>query len=503
MVGYFKILFFYIILSVIVRFPSLFFDFFSHDEAAHFIGSVVVERGGILYKEFVDNKPPMVYLLYLISRKLFFDDMFSVHLFTTVILIPIIAFLIFLFSLEVDRSASIISGILYIIFSTTFIPVDMLATNCEIPMLFFSSLFFLFIKRVTLLSFFFGGVFLTLAFLAKQQAGIYSFVPFVFFIINYREIGFRKIFSLLLAFFFGILFVAVSTLLYFYKGNALNEFIYYIISHNILYSQNPLPYSEVFKRMFKYFLPYLVVISPLIYFYVANVSELSKKIKDIMQPGFLLSIIPSFIGLRFFPHYYLQILPPLSILSSFYLSKNRNYRTPKLFWSYSFLLVFGFNIYTMISYSRHTKFIEETHPAFSKVPVVIKKLNSCIPNETVFVWGYAPLFYYYFYKQCKMLPASRFILPQASISGYIPGNEYVSAYHPELGKRYIIKRDRELLINDLKKNRPLLVIDTSPAKFHHYENFPLDTFPELKSLISEKSYLRVNVEQFEVYILKK
>ena len=50
----------------------------------------------------------------------------------------------------------------------------------------------------------------------------------------------------------------------------------------------------------------------------------------------------------------------------------------------------------------------------------------------MFVWGYAPPFYYYARQHGDIRPASRFIIPQASLSGFVPGNPDSFAGDPQV-----------------------------------------------------------------------
>ncbi len=489
---------FFIFLSSLFRFPTFIFDFFSNDEAAHFMGATVIGNGGTLYRDFVDNKPPIVYLLYLLSRILISDNIFSIHLITTLLIVPLISLFISLFILKINRLASIFAGSFYIIFSSVYIPTDFMSTNCEIPMLFFSSIAFSFLSVINIWSFLMFGLFTGLAALAKQQASIWLIVPTVFLLLNTGEHRLRKIIYLTTSVFIGFAIPIIITLIYFDSKGVFNEFIYFNITHNISYIKNPITTYEVIKRILKYLLPFLLIVSPLFYFYKRGRRDIPKDKRQIIEITLILSIIPVISGFRFFPHYFLQMLLPLSILSAFYpVYLILNGTKIRSFFVYVLILMIGFNSYTLFFYSQNTYFIEETLPEFREIPQELSQMGK--NNGKVFVWGYAPLFYYYFYLHCKMMPASRFILPQASITGYIPGNE--SSYQSNLNsQKYIVEEHRELLIQDLKRGLPQIIIDTSPNGFHHFNIYPLESFKELKKLVDENYILLKNKNGFHIYL---
>ncbi len=484
-------------ISSLVRIPVFFFDFFSNDEAVHIVGSFILNNGGTLYRDIVDNKPPAIYIFYLIAQILFGEGIFSVHLFTTILIIPLIALFIALNFDREKRHMAILSGIFYIVFTSAFIPTDMLATNCEIIMLLFASIAFYFLKFGGNYGLFLSGLFLGFAILGKQQAAIWIPVPIILLYIEKYSLK-NSLIKILL--FLSSLLIPVITILFLL--NALPEFIHWNLTHNIKYTQNPIGIVEVIKRIFKYLIPYLIIISPLIYFFIKGSNKIDRQILKIYLPALILAIISIFAGFRLFPHYFIQMIFPLSILASAYFKDiNETKVYLKRFLLYCLIIVLMFNIYTLYFYSKKSSFIEETEPAFREIPKVIKDAGLCPQNKKkdVFVYGYAPLFYYYFYMECNMLPASRFVVPQASITGYIPGNE--SSYNGKIDpKKYIVEKDRELLLSDLKQNNPLIIIDTSPSGFHHWDKYPLETFNGLNAFVNTNYSKMKELNGFVIYI---
>jgi hypothetical protein len=102
------------------------------------------------------------------------------------------------------------------------------------------------------------------------------------------------------------------------------------------------------------------------------------------------------------------------------------------------------------------------------------------------------------YEACNFLPASRFALPQASMSGYIPGNHTCFRDDFDRGP-VLIQEHRDMLMADLQRHPPEIIIDTSPAGFHRWDRFPLKDFPQLHDFIRERYRLEGDVEGFHVY----
>ncbi len=493
--------FFFLSLSVLIRLPVFFFDFFSNDEAAHFIGSIILKNGLNLYTDFADNKPPMIYIFYLFSQLIFGESITAVHITTTILIIPLIAFFTSLIFLKTSRFSGLMAGFFYILFTSAYIPTDMFATNCEIIMMLFASAAFLFLVQNTPKGYFLFGIFTGLATLSKQHAAIWILIPLILELKKEKERGIAKpVLSLT-----GFSIPLLISVLYFYSRGNLLDFIYFTVGHNIGYSQNPIPLSEILKRFIKYLLPFVLIISPLFFFYLKGRNKAERRILVIFEAALIFSVLMVFVGFRFFPHYFIQTVYPLAVLSAFRFVRPEDSRSEFRFISaYALVLVLVFNTYTFLSYSKKTIFIEETEPLFRIIPQEVREdgcCNGCF-NENyrhIFVWGYAPLFYYYFYKECRVLPASRFVLPQASTAGYIPGNESQMSGSFDSGK-YIIQKHRNLLIEDLTKNTPSLIIDTSESNFHNWKRYPLSTFKELNEFIQKNYVFYKNRDGYNLYI---
>ena len=83
------------------------------------------------------------------------------------------------------------------------------------------------------------------------------------------------------------------------------------------------------------------------------------------------------------------------------------------------MLLIGFTIANSILYFFRNDVYRETDPVFRKVASELR-MDSCANKATVYVWGYAPILYYY----TGMTPASRFVvMPQSGLTAYISGNQ--------------------------------------------------------------------------------
>jgi hypothetical protein len=116
-------------------------------------------------------------------------------------------------------------------------------------------------------------------------------------------------------------------------------------------------------------------------------------------------------------------------------------------------------------------------------------------SGTLFVWGYAPGFYYHL---PELRPASRFVVPQSTLTGYVAGNT-ASARGEIDGRGFIRESHWDLLLADLERNRASFILDTSPSGLHRWNHFPLAAFPRLDAYVRDRYELATQVDGVRVY----
>jgi len=100
------------------------------------------------------------------------------------------------------------------------------------------------------------------------------------------------------------------------------------------------------------------------------------------------------------------------------------------------------------------------------------------PAATLFVWGPEASFYYY----SEMAPASRFVWPHETLSGFVSGNWGVQ--RGQVDARHLIREDHwDLLMEDLHRRSPAYVLDLSEA-VAHWRPFALERFPRLRAFVA-------------------
>ena len=421
---------FFIGLSLCTRFITFLFPYFNLDEASHVMGSRIMEHG-MLYVDFADNKPPLLYVYFLLVRWLFDDSMLAVHLATVLIVLPLTAVFI-TFSFE-QRQTGTLAAALYIICTSLYTASDMLATNCEILMLMPASAAFCCLRLGGLKGALGFGFFIGMATLFKHPAAVWLPVLFIAagagLLRGDRTLRSAAVRALAGAAAFALPLLAAAAV--FALRGSFHDFFYWNVTHNILYTSSSMPAADKLYRAARFFLPFVLVQLPLILFAFSGRKLLSPRDRAILESALYLGVIPIVLGGRFFGHYYLQVMLPLCMLAAPAVERAaaKARRTATLFAAYLIILFLYWNITTLGSYRYGWQHYEENDPRIGKLTRYVAASHVCrggagtkAPRKALFVWGFAPVIYSELYESCRFLPASRFVLPQASLSGYMPGN---------------------------------------------------------------------------------
>src|SRR4051812_120428 len=108
-----------ILISLATRWLSLAVDIVDLDEACHIVGSWQLMRGGLLYTDFVDNKPPLLYAYYAAAQALGGHSLFAVHLLTAICVVPLTA--LGVSACYRDRRMATIAALTFLLYSAAFI----------------------------------------------------------------------------------------------------------------------------------------------------------------------------------------------------------------------------------------------------------------------------------------------------------------------------------------------------------------------------------------------
>jgi hypothetical protein len=192
--------------------------------------------------------------------------------------------------------------------------------------------------------------------------------------------------------------------------------------------------------------------------------------------------LPAFLGLRMFGHYFLPAVLALCISAAPFIVSRGGSRQRALL----SLGAVGFLTMTALGLVVHDPrraIADVSRPAYSRIGAHVRA-DTAPDDRSLFVWGYAPTIYVH----ADAVPASRFVVPIDTVSGYVAGNDAVLDGRFDTSER-IDESHWDALIADLEHSRPLHIVDTAPGDLNHWGRFTLSRFPRLAELV-ERDYRR-------------
>jgi len=182
------------------------------------------------------------------------------------------------------------------------------------------------------------------------------------------------------------------------------------------------------------------------------------------------SAIGTAAGSRFYEHYYIQLIPPLSLLAAPYYARLWTGRIQSPYWLLRPALTYAWLAATIVAFS-----ISHWLGAARRAPSETGRylLEHSAPNDRIFVWGNKPKFYI----EARRRPASRYIL-SFPLTGYIFGEPPGFDTHSR-----IVSGAWTMLEQDFGKHPPAYIVDLSsePGALD-----PVRDFPILAKLLAER-----------------
>lgn len=525
-----------LLVSFLLRLPTFLYGYVNIDETDLTLAGQMILEGRLPYRDFLIYQPPVIYYLYAFG----FWVGGGIYLWTAhVIAILFATFTSTTLFALVKRmthslNAGFAAGLAYAIYSTLFIPQDMLAANCEILMMLPMSLGALFLwkadqggqKRF----FFWAGIFFGLGVLTKYQGGVLLIAALSYILIGRpwlnKKFNPKKLFlqTLFLMGGFGLPFIAF--LFYFYIQGALPhtlELFHYIL----LYSKVP-PQTDAVYVLIKFVVRTFLFALTSLPIWIGGLHIirrwLTSRRKENSLPDFtlflilwfFLSILAITAGGRLYFHYYFIILPATSALYGLWWKLRATHikkwvRNLTLFWT----------IFTLIGWEAHM--ISSPLPPYSKketwraVAQYMKEIKK--PDDTLFIWGLCYQIFFF----SGMKPATRFTsadyltgrFPMTAGLEYDPKapnppSPFEKVYYDFVDRHGVILYDTsdnvfekgwDYFREDVSKQKPTYIIDTSPSNYRRYGRYPMKNFHDIESLV-RKSYKKIHsINGYDIYQL--
>ncbi|MFA7301511.1 MAG: hypothetical protein WC069_04330 [Candidatus Shapirobacteria bacterium] len=419
------------ILFFILRLPSLFEPYWYGDEGVYLVLGQAIRHGLVLYSQIHDNKPPAIYFLAAATQ-----TVFGFRLLLLLWMIPTCYYFYKLALRYLSIKSSQIALLIFVVLTS--IPViEGHIANAEIFMLLPTILgFLLFDKHL-----FWSGLCLGIAFLFKVPVAIEFF-----FLLCFAFVVLKKYKNILSLFVFGIAFIlpTIITGIYYQINGALMPYLAAALFQNLGYlsswstgTQQSSPTSSGLPlRIF------MMILSWLFFYFQLKKKYISEHLFFISS-WFTACLFGVLLSTRPYPHYLIQIVPPLILIIL----------ADKKYWFNKIILV-GILIYSLLHYKfyfyatfsyyknfilysinkestlQYRQYFGQNVNYFYQISDYIDQKSH--PEDKIFIWSDDPYIY--------------------PLSNRLPSTKYVTAYHILDFNGY------DQTINQLKKNLPKIII---------------------------------------------
>ncbi len=457
-----------------LRLPAFFVDVFNSDETFLATQAEVIRDGGNLYEEAADRKPPLVPYLYAGAFELFgTNDLWSIR----VIAMLAAALTAWLLAVEArrryGRRAGWAAGLLCVFALIAFAPQDGQAANFEIFMLPAMTAAVLLARRGRGVS---AGVAVAVAALAKQT-GAATLLPVLY--LAWRAKGRRGITEALGGFGVPIALVALAL--------GPGQLMYWTVLGNGSYVSVETASTYVLSMFAVMSIAWIACNLPIVWrlptAWRDRYTAARDGIHDLDLWLWLLSAVLSvMVGLRFFGHYYLQLVPPLVLLTAGSLTRaSRRQARATVAIAAAFAIGFSAAGYFMRPFDADLEY-----RSMSRYLAAHTR-----PNDRVLVWGSVPEIYW----ASGTRPATRFITTAGFLGNAQPGRPASDAAPEDSSPVAWDWFFEDLAAHPL----PRFFVDTAPAQIRGAQWTPIDRFPRLEAMLQSQYRFVSSIDGIDLY----
>lgn len=499
------------VLALLLRLPVVFFPFFNGDEATYSAIANSILHGSFLYSEVVDHKPPLIYLTY--AAILSLTDGFGVLQVKLASVMVIVATAMMLARIAVAAGRPVLearlSGLWYVIFSAMGPGKDMLAANAEIFMMLpTAAAIWCFLKKGSPGWLVGAGIWSAIAFLYKYQGG--AVLGGLAFAVLAEESSWPRKWRRLLLLGTGfILPLGVFVGLYLVRGE-LDPLYFWGWSFPRSYA-GLLSWEQITANGLVMTAKWAVPNCMLLLAAVSGGMRLCRH-RDSRTYFILLSccLFWSVLGVasggRFTMHYYIQLLPPLSLLAAAGPTRTvgsvglalplpglRRVMPVRLV---AFMVLVPLVIFwslNLIDHRVRPKVAEYTK-TYLAVGEWLREHGE--PGDTLFVWGNSPEIYFF----SRMMMGTRFVF-----CNYQSGKIWGTRYDEEGAtgtERMAVEPAWQMLLADLHERRPLWVVDGAAGGLDRWQGHALPRYGRLWQVIASRYALAAEIEGTMIYHLR-
>ena len=437
----YKYWFILFLVFIILRLPTLFEPYWYGDEGIYLTIGAGIRKGLTLYSQIHDNKPPTLYYLAAIGQ-----TVFGFRLLLTIFMIPTIYYFYRLsLSFFSQKISKFITFIFLIITSIPFLEGNI--ANAEIFMLLPTIVgFLIFIKAKKNISYLWSGLLLGLAFTIKVPVAIEFGFLFLWLILsNLKELKTNFLSVFIKLFIFGLAFLIPIILfgIYFALKGAFPLFLSSALLQNFSYLSSWATGTQTASVSSGGLLTRLIIL------FIFWLIILFLKFKKIINSNlsFILfwfgaTIFGALLSTRPYPHYLIQVIPPLCLLLPIIFDfKKIIYSIISFVCLFSFYLITQkYHFYSFSTLSYYQAFylsgsIDKFHQYFGSDILSTYKIANYIdqnssPTDRIFVWGDLP----YIYALSNRLSSGRYTVAYhiVDFNGYVETISSLKAYLPKV-----------------------------------------------------------------------
>jgi MFS family permease len=480
-----------LLLTVALRLPGFVVEVFNSDETFLATQAEVINEGGRLYEDATDRKPPLVPYLYAATFSVLGTSaLWSVR----VVAMLAVALTALLLALEARRRygerAAWVAGLMFVLASVAFAPQDGQAANFEVFMLPAMTAAVLLAARDRPRA---SGFAVAIATLAKQTGAV-TLLPVLYLVWKAR--GRRGVVNALIGFAIPIAIVAMLV--------GPGELLFWAVMGNGSYFGIGSASAYVLGVLAVMTLAFVGANLPIIWSMPRawHDRKLSRADRSAADPSFDLeergdaatdmdhdidlwlwlasAAVSVVVGFRFFGHYYLQLLPPLCLLSAGVLVRRSR---PVLRGTIALAVAIAVSFSLLGFWVRPFGDV----PRYQAVSDYLDRHTST--TDRIFVWGHMPEIYW----ASNRRPASRFFS-----SGFILG-DWGSRPAGDTSTNVPTPGAFALMMDDLRMQPPRVVLDTTPAAFRGSQYSPMSKYPELRGFVDSRyEYVRT-IDGISIY----
>jgi 4-amino-4-deoxy-L-arabinose transferase-like glycosyltransferase len=461
-------------LTFVLRLPAFVVPVFNSDETFLATQAHVIEQGGNLYEQAADRKPPLVPYIYAGTFAFFGTTaLWSVRI-MAMLAVAVTAFLL---ALEARRRwgerAGWIAGGLFVFAMVAFAPQDGQAANFEVFMLPFMTAAVLFARRQRGMA---SGAMVAFATLAKQT-GAATLLPVVYLLA--RGKGKRGVAQVALGFAIPTMVVALIV--------GPSQLFYWAVQGNGSYLGVQALSAGVWVMFLAMTSGWAVCNLPILWRIPAAWRERRARALDGgTNTDLWLWVVSGVgsvaVGLRFFGHYYIQLVPPVVLLTAGALSHASRRAVRSTVAAAAALAV----LFSAAGYFLHPFGPEPNYESVSRYLA-----TTAHPNDPIFVWGNVPEIYW----ASGKLPATKFLTTSFMIGNY-PGRAQDEETVDET-----TKQAWDDFYQDFADHPPRFFVDTSTATqdVRGAANWPIWKFPRLARIVADDYRYTVTIDGYRIY----